>query len=157
MATLQSDFEDKLREAVLDEAERKLIGERNNAVFQAIQAAHERLRQYAVEFDYDVEPIIDSLAGPEVERSGDSLTIRWGWDHGAAVYLEFGTSEHTVEGNPLLSFVWDADDAPEWVAREFEREGDGYRVFLPQVEVAGVRETRFVRDSLNALRRNLQR
>lgn len=155
---LDSSFEQNLKTAVLDEAEHEFVGRRNNLVFQSIQRAHEILRGYGQEFDYNVEPIINSFGGVEVDRSDDRLTIRWGWQHEASVYLEYGTSDHTVEGNPVLSFVWERrHDPPDWVAREFEAEGDGYRVFLPEVEVAGVEETRFVRDSLNWLRREAAR
>lgn len=150
--TLDSDFEDKLEEAVLDEAEHQLIGKRDNAVFNAVQAAHDILRSYGREFDYNVEPIIDSLVGPEVERSDSSLTIRWGWAHEAAMFFEFGTSDHTVDGDPVLVFEFDADEYP-YLAEMFP---DG-TAFLPEVKVAGIKETRFARDALHALRRDLQR
>lgn len=156
MTTLGSDFEEQLREAVLDDAEQSLIGE-DGLVQQAVEQAHERLRAYGREHEYDIEPIIDSFAGPEVERDDGQLTVRWGWRHEASVYMEFGTSDHTIEGDPVLSFIWGKEDAPDWVAREFEPEGDGYRVFLPEVEVSGLPESRYVRDALNWLRREVQR
>lgn len=150
---LDSGFEADLREAVLDNAEQQLIGR----VEDATAHAHDTLRAYGEEFDYDVDPIIASFEGPIVDRSNDRLTIRWGWTHDASVYMEFGTSDHTVEGDPVLSFIW--EDAPTGVHETFpgtERvEGDP-RVFLPEVEVAGLEETRFVRDALNWLRREVQ-
>ncbi|MDS0258570.1 hypothetical protein NDI56_03985 [Haloarcula sp. S1CR25-12] len=150
---LESSFEDDLQEAVLDDVERQLVGERDNLVAQAVQRVQGRLERYAREEDYDVEPIVDSFAGVEVDRSDGQLTIRWGWSHPAVKYFEFGTSDHTVEGDPVLSFVWERSEAPDWVAEEFDEEGDGYRVFLPEVEVSGVEETRAIRDSINWLRR----
>lgn len=149
---LSRTFEADARTAVLDAAETRLVGERNNLIFQAVQRVHDRLRAYGREFDYDVEPVIDSFGGVEVDRSPGQLRIRFGWEHPAIKYFEFGTSEHTIQGDPVLSFVWAADEAPEWVAREFEAEGDGYRVFLPEVEVAGIKESRAVRDAVNWLR-----
>jgi hypothetical protein len=153
---LDSSFEADLQEALLDDAEQKLVGERNNVVFQAIERVHERLREYAREFDYRVESVIDSLAPVDVQRSNGQLTIRFGWQHEAFPYFEYGTSEHTIEGDPVLSFVWEErHDPPNWVRDEFEQEGDGYRVFLPEVEVAGVKETRAIRSALDWLRRHL--
>ncbi|MFC4549382.1 MULTISPECIES: hypothetical protein [Halorussus] len=154
---LDSSFEDDLREAVLDEAEHELIGKQGNLVHEAVQFTHDRLREYGREFDYRVDSIIDSFGGVEVDRSANRLTIRWGWTHEAMVYLEFGTSDHTIEGDPVLSFVWEErHNPPEWVREEFDQEGNGYRVFLPEVEVAGVKETRAARDALNWLRREVQ-
>ena len=158
MTTLDPSFEDDLAEAVLDDAAANLLAG-DGAIMAAIEAAHERLREYAREFDYRIESVIDSLQGPEVvEQSDRHFRVRWGWDHEAAPYLEWGTSDHTIEGNPILSFIWeDRHDPPAWVAEEYEREGGGYRVFLPEVEVAGVRETRFARHALDWLRREVGR
>jgi hypothetical protein len=156
VTALESGFEGKLQEALFDDVERRLVGERDNLVAQAISFVHGRLDRYAREFDYRVEPIKESLVVEGVQRSGGSITVRFGWTHEAMPYLEFGTSEHTIGGDPVLSFIWEErHDPPDWVAEEFEAEGDGYRVFLPEVEVAGVRETRAVRDALNMLRRRL--
>ena len=158
MTTLDSSFEDDLAEAVLDDAAANLLAG-DGAIMAAIEAAHERLREYAREFEYRIESVIDSLQGPEVvEQSDRHFRVRWGWVHEAAPYLEWGTSDHTIEGNPILSFIWeDRHNPPAWVAEEYEREGGGYRVFLPEVEVAGVRETRFARHALEWLRREVGR
>lgn len=153
MVELESGFEDALREALLDDIEHEFVGKQNNLVHQFVQKAHDRLREYGREFDYDVEPVIESLGQPEVDRGRGYITIRIGWDHPAAPYFQLGTSEHTIQGDPVLSFVW--EDPPTWVRHEFDREGDGFRVFLPEVEVAGLPESRFVRDALNWLRRHV--
>ena len=154
---LEGSFEDDLQEALLDDVEHQLVGEADNLVAEAIAFVHGRLDQYAQRFDYNVEPIKQSLEVDNVQRSDGSITVRFGWTHEAMPYLEFGTSEHTIEGDPVLSFVWEQrHDPPDWVAEEFEAEGDGYRVFLPEVTVAGVKETRAVRDAMNHLRRQLQ-
>lgn len=153
---LESDFKSKAAESILDKAETELVGKQGNPVYEAVQRVHDRLRAYGQEFGYDVEPLIDSFGGVDVQRSEGTLTIRWGWDHPAIEYFEWGTSDHTVDGDPVLSFVWSRDEAPDWVAEEFEEEGDGYRVFLPEVEVAGIEETRAIRDSLTWLRGELR-
>jgi len=153
---LEAGFEDSLQEALLDDVEHQLVGERDNLVAQAVSFVHGRLDRYGREFDYRVEPIKQSLRVEAVERSGGSITVRFGWTHEAIVYLEFGTSEHTIEGDPVLSFVWEErHNPPDWVAEEFEQEGDGYRVFLPEVTVAGVKETRAIRDAMHYLRRQM--
>jgi len=136
-------------EAAEEEAYRELVGERNNLVFQAIQESHDRLRAAGDANDYDVEPIIESLELVEADESGGE--IRWGWSHPAAEYFEFGTSPHTIDGDPVLSFVW--DDPPADIAAQFESEGDGVRVFFSSVDVAGIVETRFVRAGVEYLAR----
>lgn len=151
MATLDSSFEDKLREAVLDDVEHELVGKRGNLVHQTVQRAHDILRSYGEEFDYDVESVIDSFVIEDVERSRNSIRVRWGWEHEAAMFFEFGTSDHTVDGNPVLVFEFDAEKYP-YLAEMFP---DG-TAFLPKADVAGITETRFARDALNELRRELQ-
>jgi len=149
-------WEDAAAGAALDEVAVQYIGA-DGAIQNAIEAAHERLREYAQEFNYRIESVIASLQGPEIiEQSERHFRVRFGWDHEAAPYLEWGTSDHTIEGNPILSFIWeDRHNPPDWVAEQYEREGGGYRVFLPEVEVAGVRETRFARHALDWLRREV--
>lgn len=156
MATLASDFEEQLLEALLDELEHEFIGKRNNLVHQTVQQAHDILRAYGDAHDYDVEPIIESLGQPEVTRTENSIQVRIGWGHPAAPYFQMGTSPHTVEGDPVLRFVW--EDAPQGVREKWDHtervDGDPV-VFLPEVDVDGLPESRFVRDALHWLRREL--
>ena len=148
MATLERGFEDNLQDALLDAAEHELVGKRDNLVFQAIQQSHEALRDYADQYP-GIESIIESLGEVDVDRTESGITVHYGWEHPAAPYFAFGTSEHTIDGDPVLSFVW--EDPPEWVQEEFEQEGDGYRVFFDSVDVSGIDETRFVRVGLRWL------
>jgi len=157
MATLDAGFEDQLEEAMLEEIEKKFIGERANLAYQFVELVHTRLRAYGERHGYDVEGTIDSLGTPEVTRSGGSITVRVGWTSEQMARWEFGTSDHTVEGDPL-SFVW--HDPPQWVRQEFDqaRSGGGqfetgWRVFLPETDVTGLPESRAIRDSLHAFRR----
>ena len=139
-------FEADAREALLDELEDYAREE----IAPQVQAhAHEILHQYGQRHDYDVEPIIEA-GKTEIIRRGDRVVVRFGWPE-PAIYFERGTVEHVVEAKnaDVLSFIW--EDPPEWVREEFEPEGDGYRVFLPKVEVAGLPESRFIRDTLNWL------
>jgi len=133
-----------------------LVGERDNLVFQAIEASHDRLRTVGDANDYDVEPVIESLELVEADRSDGE--IRWGWSHPAAEYFEFGTSAHTIDGDPILSFVW--EDPPPGIREEFDQARDsggrfqsGVRVFFSSVEVEGITETRFVRAGVEYLAR----
>lgn len=151
---LDSDFENDLREAVLDDVHAQLIG--TDGLAKEVQThAHGLLRAYGQRHDYDVQSLID--AGElEVDRQPDRVVARWGWPE-PAIYFERGTVAHEVHATnaDVLSFIW--RDPPEWVREEFEPEGDGYRVFLPSVNVEGLPESRFIRDTLNWLRRRLQR
>jgi hypothetical protein len=146
MTTLAG-FEDDAREAILDAAE----DHAREAIAPAVRDhAHEILAAYGRENDYDVSPIIEA-GETSVERRGDAVVVRWGWPE-PAIFFERGTVDHVVEARnaEVLSFIWEGP--PDWVREEFEREGDGYRVFLPKVEVAGLPESRFIRDTLNWLR-----
>ena len=155
---LASNFEDNVADAVLDEVERELVGQSDNLVHQAIDRAHEVLEEYGDRHDYDVGPIIDSLGAVDVQRTDRSITVRLGWEHEAAPYFEYGSSDHTVDGDPILSFIW--EDAPQSIHEMFpdtERVDGDPRVFFGEVEVAGLPESRFVRTALNWLRREVTR
>jgi len=139
-------FEADAREAFLDELEDYAREE----IAPAVQAhAHDILKAYGQEHDYDVEPII-AAGETRVERRKGSVVIRFGWPE-PAIYFERGTVDHVVEAKnaDALSFVW--EDPPDWVRQEFEPEGDGYRVYFQKVEVSGLPEARFIRDTLNWL------
>lgn len=148
---LSTTFGRELTDALLDTVEETILED----VDTAIEASHERLRDWGDERDYQIEPIIDSLGEPTIDRWRWGLVVTWGWNHEATPYFEYGTSDHTIQGQPVLSFVWDSEDAPRWVKKEFEREGDGYRVFFGSVEVSGVAETRFIRRGLEVVRSEL--
>ena len=168
MTTLDSGFEADLRKAALDEAEAKLVGEGANLVFEFVELVHANLRAYGRRHGYDVEATIDSLGQSEVRRTESGLSVRVGWESEQMARWEFGTSEHTIDGTPVLSFVWaetdtPAADPPEWVREEFDRAradsgefATGWRVFLPEVTVKGLPESRAIRDSLNGFRRVLR-
>jgi hypothetical protein len=151
---LERSFEDKLQAAVMDDVEQGLVGEQGNLVHEAIQQSREALMDF--EDEYNVGPIWDSLEGPEVSRTDESITVRWRFTHEASGFFEFGTPDHyEIEGDPILSFVW--EDPPQWVTEEFEAEGDGYRVFFSKVDSGeGIKETRFTRWGLRWLRWQLE-
>jgi hypothetical protein len=138
------------RQALLDGVERALVGAEGNLVYQSIQTAHDQLEAYASRADYDVASIRESLGEVAVARSQTSITVEWAWEHEAASFMEFGTSDHTVSGTPLLVFEFDPQRYP-YLAEMFP----GGTAFLPETHPAGLPESRFVRDSLNWLRREV--
>lgn len=161
MATLESDFEDKLREAALDDAQEKLVGEEANLVFEFVELVHANLRTYGRRHGYDVESTIESLGTPEVDRSRNTLTITVGWESEQMSRWEFGTSPHKIKGNPWLSFIW--ENPPEWVKDEFKQgrssSGEfvsGWRVYFREVDHPGMPQSRAIRDSLEGLRQILR-
>jgi hypothetical protein len=151
---ITSDFQEDLGDVLVEEAIDHLMAD-GGPVEQAIEQSHEILRAYGQRNDYSVDSIIESLQEPEVERTANGFRIRWGWEAEHAPYFEWGTSDHVVDGDPILSFVWSREDAPAWVAEEFEPEGDGYRVFFPQTEPSRLPEARFARSVLDFLRREV--
>ncbi|SEW10318.1 hypothetical protein [Natrinema salifodinae] len=134
----------------LDEAESKLVGQQNPVVYQAVRVSHGTLRSYAGRTDYDAESIIDSFAGVEVDRSDGELTVTWRWEHDAAVFFNNGTSDHTIDGDPVLVFRFDQDKYP-YLAEMFP---DG-TAFLPDADVSGLPQSRFVQAGLEWLRQEV--
>lgn len=160
MTTLDSSFEGDLREAVLDDVETKLVGQQANLVYEFVELVHTNLRAYGRRHDYDVESTIESLGTPQLDRSGNTISVTIGWEHEQMSRWEFGTSDHTVRGDPL-SFIW--YDPPQWVREEFEQArgsggqfASGWRVFLQETHPSGIPESRAIRDALNGLRRVLR-
>jgi hypothetical protein len=144
------------REALLDELEATLVGERGNLVSQAIRVSHGALRSYGDRNDYHVDPIAESVR-VERDRSAQDLTVRWHWDHEAAKWFNWGVSPHTIDGDPLLSFIW--EDAPKGVREMFphtERVGGDPRVFLKSVDHPGLPAAHFLRAGTRWLRSELQ-
>ena len=148
--SVEEALSEEFQQKFLDRTQSTLVGERNNLVSQAVQQAHDQLESYGSTHQYYVDSIVESFAGVEVDRGTSSLHITWHWKHEAALFTETGTSDHTVSGNPLLVFEFDQDEYPELA--EMFPEGTA---FLPEVEVTGLPEGRWVRDSLNWFRREV--
>ena len=152
MAELESGFEDGLRKAVLDDVEQRTRNELGPALRDGIA---DLLDSYASRHDYQLGRVIDGVTF-HVSRGSRSVSLEV-WLPDPAHLFETGTDAHEVTGDPL-AFIWERrHDPPDWVKEEYDREGDGWLVFLPEVEVAGIPEGRFVRDGLNQFRRRLER
>jgi hypothetical protein len=140
---LEPGFEDKLLESLLDQAE----ADAERLAEYVIGLVHDNLRDYAERHGYDVESTIDSVEW-SVQRSDRSITITVGWENEQMLRWEFGTSDHTVPGDPVLVFEFDGDEYP-YLAEMFD-EGVAY---LPDADVSGLPESRAIRDAMNQLRR----
>ena len=163
MTTLSTSFESDLREALLDDVETTLVGEEANLIFEFVELVHANLRAYGRRHDYNVESTIESLGTPQVQRTDNRVTVRVGWTSEQMARWEFGVSPHTINGKPVLTFVWSGENVPEWVKEEFEQARgsggqfqEGWRVFFPEVEHPGIPESRAIRDSIRGLRRILE-
>lgn len=153
MTTLDNSFERNLREAMLDEVEQRVRDEFLPLLEQHIT---ERLEMYGSEHDYNVDALVAAIR-TSTRRTGRGVEAVVELPHPAYLF-ETGTVAHAIEARnaDVLSFVWERrHDPPQWVRDEFDQEGDGWRVFLPRVEVSGLPEGRFVRDALHDIRRLL--
>jgi hypothetical protein len=150
---LDRDFEDAVREAMAAE-----IATRLRESDRAAQIVREATRDALVEAGYEdaAESFLGALVGPVVDSNppGSTLVrVAWAIDHEAAQYLEHGTSDHVIEGDPVLAFEW--PDAPAEVQAMFE---DTFPlVFFQSVEVSGVQATHHTERAVRALRRELER
>lgn len=100
----------------------------------AVAAGFERSQE---EVPVDTGELKDS---GEIVDTGDTITFRYTADH--AIPVEAGTSPHTIEGNPLLAFIW--EDPPQAVSDMFPQARDaggrfasGRQAILPEVEHPG--------------------
>lgn len=142
---LDSSFEADLRKAVLDDAEEQFVetGRAERIIRRATQDALERA-------DYNADGILAALEGPEVRRADDRITVIWTIDHPGALPLEVGSSDHVVEGDPVLAIP------VENLSEEHAADIEGDTAFYARVEVSGVNATRHTRRALAELRRALQ-
>lgn len=149
---LASGFEDDLREAVMDDVQERL---EDDLAEDAVEAAHDRLREVADRNDYDVENVIESLEGPDVVREGNTVVVEFEWTHETAALFGYGTDDHWVEGNPTLAFTWEG--APQGVvADQSDRYDPAPDVAFDRVHVSGIEESRYARHGLRWLRRELE-
>lgn len=157
VATVDDGLGGDAQKALLADVREKLVGQQNNLVFQSVRVAHGTLRSYAGRNDYALESITESVEIIETSMSETSFRVRWGWTHEAAEYFQFGVSPHTIDGNPILSFIW--EDAPQEVREMFgrtERVGGDPRVFFTSVDHPGIPASRFVQAGINWLRQEIK-
>lgn len=143
MVTLSNDFESNLRAALVADIEAKTVDEPGNLAFQVLDAIGENLREYAAEHDYDADAAIESIAVTSVDRRANGISVTIESDHPLVLFAQTGTSDHTIQGNPILAFEFDAGEYPG-LAEQFP-EGTA---FLHEVEVSGLPEGRVITDAL---------
>ena len=138
---LESGFETKLREALLADVERQLRDEYGPLLKRT---ARENFEAYATRNDYDIDFIWEEAKGPTITRRRNAVVLQIEWPELTALF-EFGVDPHTIEGNPLLHFYWEAKD--QWIKTESVDWGS---------ETGGIDESRAIRDAMNELRRLLR-
>lgn len=160
MATLP-DFENDARDALLDKAENALYAEPDNITYQFLRCANNNFEEYANRHDYDIHDIPASGHVTDTTRTTNSVSSTVLWDHPLTGIYEYGAQPHTIEGNPILSFVW--SDPPQWVKEKFPQGRDasgrfvsGWRVYFSSVNHPGVPESRSIRGALQLLRLQLE-
>lgn len=103
--------------------------------------SQEKLRKRGDEAGYEYFPILQAAQPPQ--WTGEAM--RFVYPHEGGEYMEFGTEAHTITAKnaDMLAFEW--EDAPPEVREMFE---DTFpTVFFKTVEVEGVDELRYIRDS----------
>lgn len=150
-----------ITEQATDAVREQLVGQERNLIARTIIEANSNLEESAAANEWDVQSVIESVDVRTDERGG-TIAVRITYDHPAADHFEFGTSHHTINGDPVLSFVWEErHDPPQWVRENFDAETSdggrpGYRVFFGSVDVQGIPETRFLRSALDFLENQLR-
>ena len=135
---IDNSFQEAVETAMLDAVEQRL---REEIGPQLKQTARENFESYAAANGYDIEHIWEDAEGPTVEREDGAVTVRIEWPALTALF-EFGVSPHTIDGNPLLKFYWEAKD--QWITTESVDWGS---------ETGGIPEARAIRDAMNEVRR----
>lgn len=145
MTTLEPGFEDKARKAFADEAADQLFAERDNLAFRFAQTANDNFRVYASQHDYDINHIWEDFTVTDARRTrnGAEATIEW---PPLTALFEHGVSPHTITGNPLLHFYWEAID--QWIQTEEVNWGS---------ETGGIPESRAIRRAIQSFRASLRR
>ena len=136
---LDNNFEDDLREALLEDIEQTL---REEIGPQLIEIARENWKAYASRNGYDIDHVWEDVEHT-VERTPNGISIVVEWPELTALF-EFGVDPHTIDGNPLLHFYW--DEIGQWVTTDNVDWGS---------ETGGIPESRAIRDALNQTRRDL--
>jgi hypothetical protein len=107
--------------------------------------AEANFREYAGRNGYDIDHVWrDATVGNVSSGPGRaSVTVEW---PALTALFEWGVSPHTIEGNPLLHFYWEAKD--QWITTDEVNWGS---------ETGGIPESRAIRNALNYIRLRYER
>jgi hypothetical protein len=136
-------------DALLDNIESQL----SDLAEASISVADGRLRQYGNRTGHTISDILSTSEFRLVERVQNTIQFRIAWTHDRAALINYGVGPYTIEGKPILSFIW--ENAPPSVREMFphtERVGGDPRVFFPKVEHPGVPSARFIQTAANWFR-----
>jgi len=143
------DFEDKLRDAMLDEAEAEVEAARD----QLVADAEAGFRSYASRNGYDINHIWREVVTDAVDRRRNAVSARVEWPSLTALF-EYGVDPHTITGNPLLAFNWPSPPqgtrppgAPSYVVAESVNWGS---------VTGGIDASRAIRNALDGVRADLR-
>lgn len=136
MATLDSDFEAKLRAAAAEAIHDAVVDEPDNLAFRFRQQIVENFEAYAARHGYELDGALADIRVTDVDRRDDGVRVRIEGPHPLALF-EFGARPHPIEGDPL-----------HWVDEE-----TGEDVFVQHVDHPGLPEARAFRDAIHWLRR----
>lgn len=129
--------------STLEAAGRDLAMEAANRWFSA---SNENLLRAGDQFEYEVFPVVQSAQPPQWDPREEAAVMSW--PHVASVFFEHGTTQHEIEGNPLLAFEWEEMRGEEFAdtGETFEEVFDTFPlVFLPRVNVEGIPRIGFAR------------
>lgn len=139
MTDLENGFEDKLKQAMLDEADSQMP----QWVDRLTAITEMNWRRYASRKGYSIEHIWEDVeTSTRRTPNGVEATIRWPF----SALFEFGVSPHVIEGNPYLSFTWESP--PEGTRPQ----GAPKHIITQSVNwgsvTGGIDESRAIRDGL---------
>jgi hypothetical protein len=134
-------LESNLQESLQDDIE-TATAEMGGALKDEAEA---NFREYASRNDYGISHIWSEASVGNVESGPGRASVSVEWPALTALF-EWGVDPHTIEGNPLLHFYWEAAD--QWIMTDEVNWGS---------ETGGINESRAIRGALNYLRLQYER
>lgn len=144
MARLESAFERKARDALIESAADGLFDDPDNLAFRFAEMVNDNFAAYASANGYDIDHIWEEFDVTEAEVTATGAHVRIEWP-GLTALFEYGVPPHTIRGNPMLHFFWESEG--RWVMTEEVNWGS---------KTGGIPEARAIRDALEQLPNEVQ-